>query len=130
MERWKTIKRHPQFEVSNKGAVRHKKFKRLRKFRNARGYYQVALRTNGILESFQVHRLVAENFLPDWDCGKDVDHVNRIRNDNRVENLRMMTRKENCKNRSYYLNIIEQTIKLHKKGLTPKEISSLLAVKL
>ena len=128
MKQWKTIKRHPQFEVSSIGEIRHKKFKRLRKFRNTRGYLQVALRTNGTLESFQVHRLVAENFLPEYDSKKDVDHINRVRDDNRVENLRMMTRKENCKNRSYYLNVIKQTIELHKKGYTPEEISTLLAV--
>ena len=45
-----------------------------------------------------VHRLVWETFngvIPD---GYQIDHINTIRDDNRLENLRCVTRKDNMNN--------------------------------
>ncbi len=47
----------------------------------------------------RVHRIVAETFIPNPENKSEVDHINRIRNDNRVENLRWATRLENAQNR-------------------------------
>lgn len=50
-------------------------------------------------KKLRVHRIVAETFIPNPENKSDVDHINRIRNDNRVENLRWVTRLENAQNR-------------------------------
>ena len=56
--------------------------------------------TRGQLKKrIRVHRIVAETFIPNPDNKPEVDHINRIRNDNRVENLRWATRLENAQNR-------------------------------
>ena len=47
-----------------------------------------------------LHRLIAEAFIPNPDNKPLVDHINRDRLDNRVENLRWVTYSENCKNRT------------------------------
>ena len=47
-----------------------------------------------------VHRAVAKCFIGNAPNGKwQVDHINRIRTDNRVDNLRWVSRTENLKNR-------------------------------
>lgn len=47
------------------------------------------------------HRLVAEKYLPNPNNYPQVDHINRVRHDNRVENLRWVTRQQNCENRIF-----------------------------
>ena len=49
-------------------------------------------------QKFYIHKLVAKTFIKNNDK-KYVDHINRIRNDNRLENLRWVTCSENNKNR-------------------------------
>lgn len=43
-----------------------------------------------------IHRLVALTFIPNENIENDVNHINEIKTDNRVENLEWMTHKENC----------------------------------
>lgn len=64
-----------------------------------KGYMYVRKMANGARKKIKVHRLVAEAFIPNPENKPQVDHINRIRDDNRVENLRWTTAKENSENR-------------------------------
>lgn len=57
----------------------------------ARGYKQVMLSQNGIRYYRQIHRLVAEAFIPNPNNYPIINHKNEIRDDNRVENLEWCT---------------------------------------
>jgi hypothetical protein len=62
------------------------------------GYLQVNLCKDGKPKTHQIHRLVAEHYIPNPENKPQVDHINRIRNDNRVENLSWATPSENGQN--------------------------------
>ncbi|WP_338743736.1 HNH endonuclease [Klebsiella michiganensis] len=60
------------------------------------GYIYIKL--NGL--RFMAHRLVWIYHFGDIPTGMELDHINHQRRDNRIENLRMVTRKQNCRNRA------------------------------
>lgn len=66
-----------------------------------RGYEKVKVYDiNKIPYTVSVHRLVMENFNPIDGMEKyDVDHLNGIKNDNRIENLQWVTKQENVRRR-------------------------------
>lgn len=62
------------------------------------GYEYIDLSKMGVVKRFKIHRLVALAFIPN-PCHKPfIDHINTIRNDNRVENLRWVNGIENMNN--------------------------------
>lgn len=107
-EKWKPVEGFPRYEVSNMGRVRSNCCKNGRKLHyllkpllRPKGYYSVKLckkksETGRLYFSCkQVHRLVAHAFLGQCPQGYVVDHINGDCIDNRLENLRYVSRSEN-----------------------------------
>ncbi len=59
------------------------------------GYLQTNMRINGKHTCVRIHRLVAEAFIPNPDNKPEVNHINGIKTDNRVENLEWVNKSEN-----------------------------------
>lgn len=59
------------------------------------GYIRCTLKINGRQMREQVHRLVAKEFLSGFELGRQVNHKNGIKTDNRVDNLEWITCREN-----------------------------------
>lgn len=87
-------------EVSNFGRIRCISTGNCVKFGDNHGYYRVSLGIPGTKKQkhFLVARLVALAFIPNPDNKPQVDHINGVKTDNRVENLRWVTGEENRKN--------------------------------
>lgn len=84
--------------VSNGVSVREIHFKLCKQTIVRYGYTVVHLWRNNKGHRRLVHRLVAEAFIPNPENKPEVDHINTITNDNRVENLRWATSAENSQN--------------------------------
>ena len=64
-----------------------------------KGYLQLWLTCkDGKKRYFMKHRVIAYVFIPNPDNKPQVDHINTIRTDNRVENLKWVSQSENNKN--------------------------------
>jgi len=76
---------------------------------NSEGYLTVDFYDNKKRINKKIHRLLAEHFIENSDNKPLVDHINRIRNDNRLNNLRWVNHTENnqnkCVNKNNKLNI-------------------------
>lgn len=60
------------------------------------GYRNVNFKGKRYLE----HRIIWEMHNGEIEGKMEIDHINHIRNDNRIENLRVVDRAENCRNYS------------------------------
>lgn len=62
------------------------------------GYYYVSLYKENKNKSYTLHRLIAETFIPNRENLPCVDHINTIRTDNSIKNLKWCSFKENNNN--------------------------------
>lgn len=76
--------------------IHHYKGKMLKPSYDKDGYLLVTFKVNGKHISMKVHRLVASAFCYKPDSCDVVDHINSNRSDNRAENLRWCTPKQNA----------------------------------
>lgn len=133
MEIWKNIKGYEQhYEVSNYGNVRAKyrefigKDGKLKKYHAKllkpdttilkRGYVRVTLSKDYKTERFQVHRLVADHFIPNPENKPFINHIDNNGLNNHVSNLEWCTHSENMIHAQKQGRLFNSQSKAGKKG--------------
>ena len=101
------------YQVSNLGNVKSLHKKSLNGFvlkpKKSHGYCRVGL-FDKKHKYFMIHRLVALAFIPNPNDYPFINHINGIKNDNRIENLEWVTHSQNI------LHAFKTGLKSNKKG--------------
>jgi hypothetical protein len=94
---WEIIVDHEDYEICKSFPYQIRKIetrKIIKEYQRKSGYVACSLNRYPYLK----HRIIALQFIPNEDDLPEVDHKNKIRNDNRIENLRFVTHSENQSN--------------------------------
>jgi len=104
-EVWKPVNGYEKYFVSNNGRVKNTASGRLLKYHVERdGYVRVGLCKRGKEKKFRVHRLVLKMFVSLCPDGEEADHIDRIRANHSVSNLRWVVPSKNMRNRGLTRN--------------------------
>ena len=102
-EQWKQIPGYDEYDVSSLGRVRSRKFGGERILRintnySKKGYRGIMLSKEGKVKMLQISRLLAQSFIPNPEGLPEVDHIDKDRTNDKLENLRWCTRSQNLLN--------------------------------
>ncbi len=100
------------------------------------GYLKFQVNENGKYKNYNVHRIVAEQLVPNPKNLREVNHENHIKTDNRPVNLRWVSHRENInmmrEHRGAHsrakLNELQVRIILRSTDLRPKYLSKVFSV--
>jgi len=111
------------YQISNQGRVKSQMFgkEKILKPQDFKGYKVICLHKYKKVKRFLVHRLVGGAFIPNIENKPTINHINGIKNDNRLDNLEWATYSENRQHA--YDNGLQRPYKrneYHKKKLREK----------
>lgn len=136
MTNWKKIEGFPNYSICYEGQVRNDRRGRILKHIQRAGYASVNLSNKGKVSKVNVHRIVAEVFIPNPDNLPLVNHKDEDRMNPHGDNLEWCTYKENMQysnpilhklkrnGKVYYVHDVRGFCKEH--GISTGTISNLL----
>lgn len=92
-ETWKPLYGFKYWEISNQGRIR--KTFTPKPYVNSVGYAVAHISQGGTARKVSLHRAVYETFVDEIPVDKVINHINGVKTDNRLENLELVTTREN-----------------------------------
>ena len=94
--KWKILKENENYSINEKGEIKNNITKKILSpsINKDSGYYQIDLWKNNKSRKYTLHRLVANNFIPNLENKPTVDHIDGNRLNNDISNLRWATYSE------------------------------------
>lgn len=95
-ETWKDIKGYEGlYQISNLGDVKRISSGKILKPYSHNGYIRVALSKDNTPKHMDIHRLIAQAFIPNPENKPEINHKDGNKENNSIQNLEWCTRKEN-----------------------------------
>ena len=111
------IEGYENYLIFEDGSVYSNKSKKYLKGNdNGHGYLKVQLCKNGKPKDFYIHRLVALHYISNPHNYSEIDHIDRDRLNNSIDNLRWVSRSQNQQNKG-----VQKNNKLQIKNIYPTE---------
>lgn len=102
------------YKINRKGEVYSCWYKKVMTQQlNESGYYFISLKKDGIRTKGFIHRLLGKQFIPNPEDKPEIDHIDRCKTNNTLENIRWVSRLENIHNKTNY-----------KDNLTPEQLEA------
>jgi hypothetical protein len=99
-EEFRNILDFDNYEISNFGTVKNKITGRILKQNiSDNGYCYTNLSRQGFVKKFKIHRLVANAFLQNSLNYPSIDHIDNVKTNNHVSNLRFCSNSQNNMNK-------------------------------
>lgn len=97
IEEWKILQNYKNYSVSNFGNIKNNKTNRiLKQSFNKQNYAYVWVKNNdNVWKQVRIHRLVAQEFIPNPENKPCINHLDYNPSNNRVDNLEWVTYQEN-----------------------------------
>ena len=93
------IKNYPKYLINKQGQIYSKIYKKILTNQIIDGYYYLNLTNDTGKHKCRIHRLLALQYIPTDDITLEIDHIDRNRANNNLENLRWVTHYENNLNK-------------------------------
>lgn len=98
IERWKRIKKYPNFFISSKGRLWNTSSHNIWcENLDKDGYYRKTFGSGKDQENIRIHKLVATHFIPNPLNLETIDHIDGNKTNNDITNLQWMSRGDNVR---------------------------------
>ena len=101
---WRVVVSFPNYAISKNGIVKNITKNKILKRSFSNGYLHVGLYNEGKKINKKIHRLTASAWIDNPNNYPIIDHINKNKTDNRMENLRWCTQSINMRNRHIHSN--------------------------